>query len=506
MGKALRILIPLLPVYNHRLGVGYITAVLRARGHEVIPIDFEHLLRIHVEALSLRIQDETEVYADNWSEQIQYLHRPELLFGALFPEDFTLQRELNEMDWRLIAALRPHMQAWVEAIVRMEPDIVLMSTLVSNLWIVLWASKLIHESMPAVPRVLGGRVVSVPTDADLVDLDSLPFPDLSGLPFPGATLRCYSESGRDFHDAASMATSRWCPHHCAYCYESIYPKNYRLRKVLSVVQEIEFQNSILGTSRVFFCDSTLNVSSRWLGDLANQMGQLPFKPRVLFAHCEPRHLNKDLLERMRDAGFEKLNFGVESLDDRTLRRMNRNTTVEETEDTLVAAAAAGISLGLNFVANYPGETLEEFQHTLSEAKRFAERLRRVTEVSGAAVRFMVSQARIDPHSALFVFHDRFGVHVLDRALPVPAELGPLRPLLDRIALRWEGTLPKEERQTRFAIARPYLEGLSIPGTQSRVLPTLDSRSLLHPERIPSALQPLIPPQAAALSRESGAGP
>src|SRR6266850_927294 len=238
MGKALRILIPLLPVYNHRLGVGYITAVLRARGHEVIPIDFEHLLRIHDEALSLRIQDETEVYADNWSEQIQYLHRPELLFGALFPEDFTLQRELNEMDWRLIAALRPHMQAWVEAIVRMEPDIVLMSTLVSNLWIVLWASKLIHESMPAVPRVLGGRgitypevqelivragwaeailggeaensiaklvdglasgtsidglaapglarmeggrVVSVPTDADLVDLDSLPFPALSGL-------------------------------------------------------------------------------------------------------------------------------------------------------------------------------------------------------------------------------------------------------------------------------------------------------------------------------------
>ena len=30
--------------------------------------------------------EETEVYGDEWVEQIQFLHRPELLFAALWPD------------------------------------------------------------------------------------------------------------------------------------------------------------------------------------------------------------------------------------------------------------------------------------------------------------------------------------------------------------------------------------------------------------------------------------
>ena len=81
---------PLFPVYNHRLGPGYITALLRGAGHEVVPIDFEHILRAGHPELSLRIAEETEVYGDEWVEQIQFLHRPELLFGALWPDDDEL--------------------------------------------------------------------------------------------------------------------------------------------------------------------------------------------------------------------------------------------------------------------------------------------------------------------------------------------------------------------------------------------------------------------------------
>src|SRR5262249_22488003 len=163
------------------------------------------------------------------------------------------------------------------------------------------------------------------------------------------TLRHYSETGRDFHDAASLGGSRWCARHCAYCYESIYPKNYRLRGVSAVLHEIEFQRERLATPRLFFCDSTMNLSPRWLEELADGMMEMSVRPHVVFAHCEPRRLDMSLLEKMRAAGFEKVNFGAESLDDRVVRRMDRDLTVEETERTLVDAVEAGISLGVNLI-------------------------------------------------------------------------------------------------------------------------------------------------------------
>jgi hypothetical protein len=208
-------------------------------------------------------------------------------------------------------------------------------------------------------------------------------------------------------------------------------------------------------------------------------------------------LNRALLDRMRRAGFERLNFGVESLDRRTLQRMDRSTTVEEAEDTLTNAAAAGISLGLNLVANYPGETQDEFETTLSRAGGFAQRLRGAAEQGGGTVRFMVSQARVDPHSSLFINRERFGLRICPRPLAAPAALAHLRHVIDRMALRWEDGLPKEERQARFAIMRPYIEGLSVSPTRATAAPAPDTRVAIDPDRVPRPLRRFLATAATA---------
>ena len=553
----MRILVPLFPVYNHRLGAGYLAALLRAEGHEAIFADFEHILRLNDEDLSLRLQDETEVYGEVWAEQVQFLHRPELLFGALWPQDEAVQRQLSDADRDLLSSLRPHVETWAEAMAQLRPEVVLLPALVSNLFIVLWASVLFHERAPQVPRILGGRgtiyaeiqelvlranwadallpgeaettliplmdalecgrpvdslatpglvridsgrLIRIPGPSAPTNLDSLPWPDFSGLPFPGATLRYYSDTNRDFHDAVSVGGSRWCARRCAYCYESIYPKNYRLRESESVLGEIDAQRQRFGTSRLFFCDSTLNVSPPWLAELAAGMQRLSFKPQVVFAHCEPRRLPRPLLHSMRAAGFEKVNFGVESLDGRTLARMDRHTSVAETEETLAMAVDAGISLGLNLVSNYPGETLGEYESTKKRSSRLAERLRNAAAKTGAAVRFMVSQARVDPHSSLFVNRDRFGVRILPREIEVPDAISALEPHVRRIALCWTDGLPREERRARFHLMRSYIEGLSIHGRKAPPAQPYDGRVALDASEVPAPLAALIPELRAA-SRE-----
>jgi radical SAM superfamily enzyme YgiQ (UPF0313 family) len=540
----MRAILPLVPVFNHRLGLAYVTAILRRDGHEVVPIDFEHLLWFGDRQLSLDLQDETEVYADRWSAQIQYFHRPELLCGAIFADDPEVCRALRPQDVALIERLRPHVRRWADAILAFEPDVLLLPALVSNLWIVLWLAAEIHARAPEIVRIVGGRgvtyaevrelvlragwvdgvlageaessvgplmaalargerdagipgycyvdgdrIVSAPA-AGRVDLDALPLPDLDGLPFPGATLRLYSASGREFHDAASLATSRWCPYRCAYCYESISPKNYRLRSLDSVLDEIEAQHERLRTPRLFFCDSTLNVSPPFLRGLAERMTALPWRPQVVFAHCEPTRLDRDLLATLRAAGFEKLNFGVEALDARTLARMERRPGINEMHEVFTAAVESGVSLGLNVIANYPGETDGEFRTTLAGVRGLAERLR-AASADGTGVRLMVSQARVDPHSALFVHRERFGIEIRRRPLPVPQPLDGLRRLLESMALEWTDGTPEHERRTRFSMLRQYAESLSWPARPARRLDP-DARVAIDPARVPGPLAPLVP--------------
>ena len=548
---------PLVPVFNHRLGLAYVTAILRRAGHEVMPIDFEHILRLGDPQLSLDLQDQTEVYETRWSRQIQYFHRPELLFGALFEDDAHVRGALTEEDRDLIDRLRPHVQQWRDAILALDPDVLLLPSLVSNLWIVLWLSAEVGAAAPGVFRILGGRGVTYPQVTELalragwadgvltgeaessigaaidalsasaadrpaipgfscmdgdrvvstpaasrVDLDSLPLPNLIGLPFPGASLRSYSESGREFHDASSLATSRWCPYRCASCYESILPRSYRLRALDSVLSEIEIQRDRYGTARLFFCDSTLNVSPDWLRGLANRMAQLPWTPQVVFAHCEPTRLSAELLGAMRAAGFEKLNFGVESLDPRTLARMDRRPRVGEMLSVFTAAVESGVSLGLNLIANYPGETDEEFRVTLAGVRELAARLRAAAS-DGAGVRLMVSQARIDPHSSLFVNHERFGVRITPRPLPVPRALAALRPLLDPLALEWTDGTPEHERRARFTMLRTYAESLSWTARPLVRPDVADARVSIDWARVPAPIAALLRPagrsgEAAAL--------
>lgn len=554
----MRIVIPFVPVYNHRLGVAYLVAALRGRGHEVLYVDLEHLLRCAEPGLALDMQDSIEVYAEKWADEIQYLHGTELLFEGLHPGDAACRGRLSPKEAGIVAALAGPVRSWAEALSGLGPDLFLIPALVSNLWLVLWLCDSLERECPGVPRVLGGRGLTyaetqelalaagwadavLAGEADLsigsladglaaglpiekVDLpglvrlqggvlraypapqradpDRLPYPDFDGLPFPGATLRYYLETGRDFHDAVSLAGSRWCPNRCAYCYESIDPSNYRLRKVDLVLEEIAAQRSRFGTPRLFFCDSTLNVSSRWLSELALGMERLAPASRVTFAHFEPRRPGVALYELLARAGFDKVNFGLESLDEETLRRMDRSASPAEIEGTMLAAVKSGISIGANLVVNFPGESNEAFDRSLARTRVLAAKLAREASARGASVTFMVSQARIDPHSALFHHLERFGVRLVRRERAVPAALARLSPLFDRIALAWEDGTPPAERARRFAMARPFVEALSTPPRRLPPPDPEDRRVALDPGRVPAALAGLV--RAAEASRLAAA--
>ncbi|MEE9608940.1 MAG: radical SAM family heme chaperone HemW [Myxococcota bacterium] len=86
----------------------------------------------------------------------------------------------------------------------------------------------------------------------------------------------------------------------------------------------------------------------------------------------PSTVERERLPAFRAAGVNRVSLGVQSFNDRVLKRLGRAHVAEEARRTLEACRAAGfgcVSLDLIFAA--PGETLAVFERDLDEALAFA---------------------------------------------------------------------------------------------------------------------------------------
>ena len=78
-------------------------------------------------------------------------------------------------------------------------------------------------------------------------------------------------------------------------------------------------------------------------------------------------IDKDLSVKMKEAGCDRIFFGIESGNDRILKMMNKKITVEAARNAVNAAHEARIRTGAFFILCYPGET----DLTVLDTLRFA---------------------------------------------------------------------------------------------------------------------------------------
>lgn len=194
------------------------------------------------------------------------------------------------------------------------------------------------------------------------DLDSAAFParDL----FPNDN---YIDYGRKKFGYAitTIITTRGCPFRCEYCSNAVFGVSYRERSPENVVSEVE-QALSFGYDRIHFADDVFTLNRERIVRLCELFKQrkLDFKWECL---GRVDSLDKELAALMRDAGCDRIFFGIESGNDSVLSMMNKKITVEKARMAVDAAHLAGIRTGAFFILCYPGETDETVLETLSFA-------------------------------------------------------------------------------------------------------------------------------------------
>ena len=78
--------------------------------------------------------------------------------------------------------------------------------------------------------------------------------------------------------------------------------------------------------------------------------------------------DRKALKRLRKAGFNRLSLGVQSMDDALLQTIGRVHTRQQVQEAVAAARKAGFkNLSLDLIYGLPGQTMEGWEKTLSDA-------------------------------------------------------------------------------------------------------------------------------------------
>jgi len=192
-------------------------------------------------------------------------------------------------------------------------------------------------------------------------------PDLDKIAFPARDLfpnDRYIEywKRRSGNAATSVFTTRGCPFNCEFCSNAVFGISYRERSPENVVDEVE-QALSFGYDRIHFADDVFTLNRERVLKICDEIRRrgLHFKWECL---GRVDSIDEEICIAMKDAGCDRIYFGIESGNDLILKLMKKKITLDRARKAVQAAHEAGLSTGAFFILCYPGETDDTVLETL----------------------------------------------------------------------------------------------------------------------------------------------
>ncbi|MCX5816438.1 MAG: radical SAM protein [Proteobacteria bacterium] len=158
----------------------------------------------------------------------------------------------------------------------------------------------------------------------------------------------------------SICSSRGCPFPCTFC-NSPY-KQYRLRSAQNVVAEIKQCYEEFGINEFFFFDDLFNLNKQRLSEMCEAIKSLPFKIIWSF-RGRINFLDEEVLRSCKEAGCNRIHFGVESGTERVLKIFKKGVELQDIRNVFELCHKVGIETVGNFIIGAPTETREEMDAT-----------------------------------------------------------------------------------------------------------------------------------------------
>jgi radical SAM superfamily enzyme YgiQ (UPF0313 family) len=342
------------------LGLCYIGAVAKERGHQVEILDLRPSRPTDEDVIARLANDPPEVVGfssilANFSRgvalaaKIKSAFGSTIVFGGPYPSGCPELIQESPIDFLAIgegeetfSELLDHLRAPTGSQLSMIPG-------------------LVYEN--------NGRTVKTEPRPRIKDLDSLPLPMRDGLPISSYRFEGYRRPHWSKRVYLSVMSTRGCPHDCYFCANaSIWGRKVSRRSVAPVVDEISMLIADYKMTNLFFQDEDFLIHKQSAIDLCKGIvdAELDFSWKA-FA-CVDR-IDREVCQWLSRAKCESLFLGIETLAPEGLKQTGKNIDLPEVVEAVQLMNKHDILPHLHFMFGFPWEDEQSVAATFRKAKK-----------------------------------------------------------------------------------------------------------------------------------------
>lgn len=210
------------------------------------------------------------------------------------------------------------------------------------------------EKISGITFRIGEKAIKTPPRISRPELDELPHPKRS---LVGYGRRSY------------IYTARGCPYQCVFCACTRFWGKVRYASADYIVAELK-ELIEHGTRVVRFADENFPANVKRLKELARLVVNEGIDKKLKFScWCRANDVTPEVVGLLRSINIVSVKLGLESGNERVLRYLKGNVTLEENIRAVHLLHKAGIQVNADFLFGAPDETEAEIMDTYRFIKR-----------------------------------------------------------------------------------------------------------------------------------------
>jgi len=161
-----------------------------------------------------------------------------------------------------------------------------------------------------------------------------------------------------------LLMSRGCVYECTFCFH--FNRLHRKHSPQYIADYIEFMMSRYGATSFQIMDDLILINKKWLHEVCDEIIKRDIKVSFFSSGGKPNIVDKEILEKMKEAGFKRISYGIESGSQTMLDIMRKKTKVQDNYKAVSLMKEVGMPCTVNIVFGMTGET----KKTMNETKDF----------------------------------------------------------------------------------------------------------------------------------------
>ena len=217
--------------------------------------------------------------------------------------------------------------------------------------------------------VVDGEIVINERAQPIKKLDKIPFPLWDAFPMEKYINSAKWKGWQNDDKTFCIITTRGCVNKCNFCYRM--EKGIRMRSIENVVDEMKILHEKYGVNYFLIQDECFIINKSRLEKFVSAIEKLDFDVKY---YCDSivNRFSDEIAKLLVESGCQFVNFGFESDTQRVLNMINKRTTIEQNRNAAEIASRHGLSMGLNFLWNEPGDDYETLKQNVDFIKEFSD--------------------------------------------------------------------------------------------------------------------------------------